>query len=431
MPAIAGPQLSIPKSISSDFAAPFAGLATALGALPIDIEDVARIGAGETPVDPLPPLIAIDGSPRPETAPGPIPKEGTSKRGSGFERDMGLLHDLLDMHPTTFLREFNLSNKDFDWAHQSEPLSECPSMRDILASSEASKKALIFFAPAFKRLFARFATASTKYARAISYRSSEIATGRSRTAKTRTSKVPPPPERPSVEKPNELEFAMHRFLHGALLARTGQGDHLAKAERLFIESAALFAKVERFCAAAMMSELVSDTQLRKGRMPSTTRHDEATHWLNALEIIGQTPGLEVIRDRALNAAQYEPAGSGTLEAIFRGLTAYFADVGDKEESLKMLIRQTWAQLMKTEDLTPLPDTLVEALKKIKEPPPPSKLNMFDWFKVHNNLIVIGDRLKTDGRSQHAETAEALAQMAFGFAKEITTTEEVKKNGAPD
>ncbi len=424
MQAITNPQLFIPKSISSDFAAQFSKLALDLGAFPINIRGVANIGTGETPEHPLPPLIAIDGSARPSDAPPPEPKDELSQRTLGFESDLGRLHDLLDMHPTTFLREFNISAKDLDWAHQKEPLSQCPTMRHILATSEASTEALIFFAPAFTQLVKKFVATSARYAASL--------TG-TRFGEERPSIVPLPPKRPSVEKANDLEFAMQRFLHAALLARTGQDAQLIKARGLFLESAKLFVKVEHFPAAAMMLEHARTIQARKGRAPDTIRHEEATQWLNALNIISERDlGFETMYHRALNAAQYEPAGSGMLEAIFRSSATFLNNSGKKDESLNMFIRETWARLMKTEDLTPQADTLVDALKRLKEPPPPSTLDVLDWSRLHINFIAIGDYLKTHGDLPHAEIAADLTQMTrrFAFAEESSAAEKKRNGSAP-
>jgi len=396
MSGAVNPQLLMPGSIPSDFAAQFAGLATGLGALPIRLPGITNIGADEPHVPHLSPLIAIDGTKRPDSEHKPA-----ERRARGFESDAGLMHDLLDMHPTTFLREFNLSTRDLDWAHQDAPLSECPSMRDIIASSEASAKALIFFAPAFTQILNRFATARARYATALS---------RSKSGGTRPSRVPPPPERPSVEKPNELEFAMQYFLHGALLARAGQDVLIMKAEKLFIESAKLFKKVERFAAAAMMQELAEEIQIRQVRRSAETTHKKAEMWLDALRT-GNDAGFEDMYYRALNAVQFEAAGSGTLRGIIRSSMAYYRDFKDKEELTRTLIRHVWTKLMQAEN----PATLLSGM---------------DWLDIHSDLIVVEDRLKSDGNSTHARIAEGLAQMALGFADEITVAEKRRKSDAP-
>jgi hypothetical protein len=388
MTAVANPQLMMPSSIPSDFAAPFAGLAADIGALPIDIAGVARIGVlgpDRRPLPPYParpPLIAIDGSPRSADAPRPEPEGSRSRRAGGFEPDLGLMHDLLDMHPRNFFKLFNLPAPNSDWTERTSPHRNYASIREMLASDEGAASGLIYF---------------------------ENGVDRGGAGGARPSRIPPPPDRPLVEKPGFFEFAMQRFLHGALLARTGSDAQLLKAEGMLIQSAALFAKSERFCAAAMMLELAEEIQIRTGRPCDATRSEKAKRWLDAMSL-DHDAGFKVIHDRALNAVQHEPAGSGTLKGIIRISMGHHRDSGDREELARTLIRHAWTTLMEAEN-------------------PKTPLDGMDWLDVRNDLVVLEDHMKGDGDSAHAEVAGSLERMALGFADEVTA-EEKKKGDSP-
>ena len=312
--------LRMPASIPSQFATPFARLTTLSGALPISHHSIARIGFDAPPTDPLPPLIAIDGTPRPETTPGIAPRpDGTPMALAGYEANWTLLQDLLDIPPHV-ARELRLDPLDLKMAEESGWLN-LRSLRELLGSEDLHPQASRFFSNAFAHpagmirrdhLFTRLLMG----------------------------------EEEGLERGEFMGFAKDSFLKGVFLARMGN-DAMVTAERVFLESAAAFARAELLPAAAMMYERARDVQIELGRPFEETRQSEAKMWSGELHA-GDDRSFNFVYLRALSAVQVEHPGGGLLEAIFRASVSHYTRIGDHRNEAAGLLGGAWARLMKAD-----------------------------------------------------------------------------------
>ncbi|MFA4973155.1 MAG: hypothetical protein WC683_11110 [bacterium] len=392
--------LIMPRTISPTFAAGFTNLASWSGALPISHFEIARIGLDAPPTDPLPPLIAIDGSPRPERAPKLALKTADAHE-EGYEADWNELQDMLDLPPSA-VEEFGLNLMELGRARDAGWLSRYNSIREMLAPDEISHKARVFFAEAFdahsRGIITPLFNSSTN---AVELVNSQNEHGGYNHSLARNL--------PSTDKKEMFYVAKSRFVEGAFIA--GINWPGAFAQDRFFQSAMGFGVNERFSAAAMMYELARDALFRDGFSLAEMREEfhlnelrteEAKMWLKELKR-GDASSFDAIYPRALNAAQVDHPGNGLLEGIFEASTAHYLERGDNEETARAFLRTAWARIM-----------------KLDAPNAAPILSSSDWFRTATDILTAGTFLNKSALTAYASMAQKLSAEAYGFGDGIVT-----------
>jgi len=286
--------LFMPSSIPANFAEGFAKLAVSSDAVPFGI---ANLGTSMTPADPLPPLLAIDGSERPAAAPGLTVRqfEKALESSSGYAQDWKILQDLLDRpSPVGFHSMKGYRGR---------------TVRDLLAHLNTPN-----FSPgAFSLHMPKEPSDSTASKSAESY-----------------------------------------FIEGAILANTRGKMMLAYSANYFRQAIPIFAEVDCPFAIAMFHELIRVVEVKvQGRPSSETLRNEADMWLKGLKQ-GDALSFDTAYPRALHAAVASGhPGSGLLEDVFKAGISRLLNI-DKPRPTPLvtaILGAMWARLMKA-DLRP-------------------------------------------------------------------------------
>ncbi len=160
-----------------------------------------------------------------------------------------------------------------------------------------------------------------------------------------------------------------------------------------MHSAAVFAFIEHFSAAAMILERVSSLEPREREEPTVKAlRNEADMWRKALK---QSDALSFITayPRALHSAWVAGhPGSGFLEEVFKAGMEQLIPRKDTDaaDALGAILGAAWARLMKV-NLNDVAEDLfgpIWAHRIIK----PETLFSEDWIEVYNRLVTAEDFL---------------------------------------
>ncbi|MBN1282566.1 MAG: hypothetical protein JXA24_02190 [Proteobacteria bacterium] len=368
--------LMMPASLPSGFSGSFANLASFSGALPISHFQIARIGVAKMePTYPLPPLLAIDGSERPEYAPGLLPEPDLPIMPDGYEADWNVIQDLMDLPPSAAVTP-DMDPMDLILARDAGWF-DFGSLREIMESSDLPPLAHTFFSNAFS-------------VRADAVLAPSAAIG----------------EQAPQTKMDFLQYAGSRFLEGVLLSRAGRLEDQEKIEACLVQSAMAFAMSDRFSAAAMLLEHAALIQARECRRCVGTRIEQGKMWLAELSR-NDDRSFETVYQRALNSAQYDHPGAGLLERIFEAATAFCMESGDRAEAARGFVRTAWARLM-----------------KLDAPGAAPSLSPDDWFRTSVDLQSAATFFGHAGLDFHASMAKELSEAASDL-------EEIARNGTDE
>ncbi|MFA4973697.1 MAG: hypothetical protein WC683_13890 [bacterium] len=384
----------LPSSIPANFAGKFGQLCELTNSVPFGIPG---LGTDAPSPAPLAPLLAIDGSPRPETAPGLSAEQYQQALASqsGYARDWQYLQDLLDRPSPARLRDV----RDPDPGHPREQVS----VREQLAFLH--ERRLVDPSDPANRgqgdsIMQRACTVHRYQAAHLGFDAFEqhlniIRARRLRAIKIEDLTAPPDDKTGS-------EFAEYIFMRGAINAGYEMAwleNRDAGAENDLLSSAALFTKLGHMYAPPMIHEIMRALKKRTEGEPSNKRlRNEADMWLKALKQ-SDSISFNVAYPRALHAAWAAGhPGNGLMEAVFK--TGMEQMIPRKNtyaiHAITATLGAAWAQLMKA-DLTTATDLETPLSEQDYIQGDITDLNALplsgeDWIEVYNRLQTAEDLL---------------------------------------
>lgn len=298
-------------AIAPAFAATFTDIVKATGALPYEIPGVARLGypPAEHATEQLPPLIVLDGSPRPDATPD-FP-------------DVARLHDILDTK----------------WSALTEGIDVYRIEVEGIAPRDVRLFSCMFKDKTPRELIGKHDGASLLHGFALILMQASVLTG--------------------GEQSNSLFFVAGaleacsgifsfdtkmNMMSGSRILRMDKGFHELMEEMEIIPPAPRL-NLEYGGAGAIAGEAYADAVRRNGGPPdfqNFLRHEAAMGWMHFLTINkGESPERAAIAlNRAFNGAQVDPGG-GALEGLFH----FHAEAATFEERVRNVLRAGWAKLM--------------------------------------------------------------------------------------